>query len=435
MAYLYTNNNQTNYSDYDDSKSEHKAKYGLPKNILFCQSCVISNQRPSSAVEFKNLKNAIKETIHLNENNVCDACNYALLKKKKIDWIEREKELGDLCDKYRRNDGRYDCVVPGSGGKDSIYASHILKYKYNMNPVTVTWAPHIYTDWGWKNFQAWINAGFDNILHTPNGKVHRLLTRLAVEELFHPFQPFMLGQKNIAPKIAINYEIPLVFYGENEAEYGNKTSANNTAEQNNNYFTIKEKTDIYLSGVNTSDLISDFGLSKNDIEPYLPIDLNILHEKKIDVQHLGYYLNWHPQECYYYSVENSDFKAAPERSAGTYSKYNSIDDKMDDLHYYTLFIKYGIGRATYDASQEIRNEEIDRNEGKALIKKFDGEFPERFINEIFEYLSIEGLDHIFQQSKMDLDYFKNLCDKYRSPHIWKRDNDKWLLRKAVWHKD
>ena len=44
----------------------------------------------------------------------------------------------------------------------------------------------------------------------------------------------------------------------------------------------------------------------------------------------------------------------------------------------TTYIKYGIGRTTYDAAQEIRNEEITLDEGKALCKKFDGEYPDRF---------------------------------------------------------
>ena len=147
---------------------------------------------------------------------VCDACNFAL-HKKKINWNDRERELLDLCDQYRRSDGRYDCLVPGSGGKDSFFTSYLLKYKYKMNPLTVTWAPHMYTKWGWNNFQKWIHSGFDNTLVTPNGKVHRLLTRLALENLLHPFQPFMLGQKNIAPKIALKNDIKLIFYGENEA--------------------------------------------------------------------------------------------------------------------------------------------------------------------------------------------------------------------------
>ena len=92
-------------------------------------------------------------------------------------------------------------------------------------------------------------------------------------------------------------------------------------------------------------------------------------------------MKWIPQETFYYSVENCGFKPSPFRTQGTYSKYNSIDDKIDDLHYYTTFIKFGIGRATYDVSQEIRNEHLTVDEGKKLIKKYDGEFPDRYFSE------------------------------------------------------
>ena len=68
-------------------------------------------------------------------------------------------------------------------------------------------------------------------------------------------------------------------------------------------------------------------------------------------------------------MDKAGFEASPERTAGTYSKYSSIDDKIDDLHYYTG-IKFGIGRATEDAAQEIRSGEIDRHEGVQLVKRF-----------------------------------------------------------------
>ena len=116
--------------------------------------------------------------------------------------------------------------MPGSGGKDSAYTAHILKYKYGMNPLTVTWAPHLYTDIGWQNFQNWMHkGGLDNILYTPNGKLHRYLTRIAFLNLLHPFQ-LIVGQRQIGPKFALNYNIKLVMYGENQAEYGNKISEN-----------------------------------------------------------------------------------------------------------------------------------------------------------------------------------------------------------------
>jgi N-acetyl sugar amidotransferase len=424
----------TQYTMPEDQLAQY---YGLPQEVKFCSRCVISNQRPNSAVEFKHTKDSKKATIAFDENGVCDACKLAEQKHSgAINWQDRDKELRELCDKHRKNDGTYDCLVPGSGGKDSFYAAHILKHEYGMHPLTVTWAPHVYTDWGWKNFQAWIHAGFDNYLCTPNGRVHRLLTRLAVENLFHPFQPFIFGQKVLAPKMAALFNIPLVFYGENEAEYGNPILDTTTAKRDYAYFTAEDKSKVFLGGTSVADLIEKFGVEEYDLQPYLPGDPDVLEKKNVEVHYLGYYLKWHPQACYYYSVEHGGFQASPERTAGTYSKYNSIDDRIDDFHYYTTFIKFGIGRATYDAAQEIRSRDINREEGIALVKKFDGEFPERFAEEIFRYLSIFPNEYpqasqMFEQPIMDRDYFMNLADSFRSPHLWKQENGEWKLRKTV----
>ena len=344
--------------------------------------------------------------------------------------------LVELCDKHRRNDGHYDCLIPGSGGKDSFYQSHVLKYKYGMNPLTVTWAPHLYTDWGRRNHQRWIDSGFDNYLMTPNSRVHRLLTRIAVEKLFHPFQPFMIGQKFLAPKIASLFDIPLIFYGENEAEYGNPSADNNISQRSKKYFATDDINQISISGIPIQSLIDDFGLSLNDLDPYLPIDPSILEQKSIEVHYLGYFLKWHPQSAYYYACEHGNFEASPERTAGTYSKYNSIDDKIDDFHYYTTFVKFGIGRATYDASQEIRSGDITREEGVALVKRYDGEYPDRFDTEIFDYLSVSAAEfpkayELFDRALMDREYFDALTNQFRSPHLWQHENNNWSLRSRV----
>jgi N-acetyl sugar amidotransferase len=414
-----------------------QTKYGLPAEVKFCRSCVISNQRPNSAVEFSHTANSKKQTIAFDENGICDACRYAEQKRTGIDWDERDRELMELCDRYRRDDGAYDCLVPGSGGKDSFYAAHLLKYKYGMHPLTVTWAPHIYTDWGWRNQQAWIHAGFDNYLCTPNGRVHRLLTRLAVENLFHPFQPFIFGQKALAPKMAELFKIPLVFYGENEAEYGNAISDTTTALRNSSYFTSNDLSSVYLGGVAVPELQARYGLDLNDLQPYLPANPDKLDEIGVKVHYLGYYVKWHPQSCYYYAVEHGGFEASPERTPGTYSKYNSIDDRIDDFHYYTTYVKFGIGRATYDASQEIRSGDITRDEGVALVRRFDGEWPERFAHQIFDYLSMNQREfpvasEQFEKPIMTRDSFDELTDTFRSPHLWKQEDGQWVLRHAVW---
>ena len=395
-------------------------KYGLPEKVIYCNRCVMSNQRPSSTPEFKHTKGEKHATLHIDEEGICNACRFAE-QKEEIDWALREQELMKLLDKHRRNDGHYDCIVPGSGGKDSVYASHILKYKYGMHPLTITWPPIVYTDVGLKNFRNWINVGgFDNISFNYNGKVHSTLTKLAIENLLHPFQPFILGQKNLAPKIACKYGIPLIFYGENEAEYGNPIADNSTSLRDKSYYTMKHMSEIYLGGVPVQELIDKYKFTLNDILTYLPADSDEIENANIEVQYLGYYLKWTPQEAYYYSVEHAGFQANPARTEGTYSKYNSLDDRIDGFHYYTTYIKFGLGRATYDASQEIRNKHITREEGIALVKRFDGEFPEKYFNEIVGHIGMEP------------EHFHELCDEFRSPHLWKKENGEWELRHAVW---
>lgn len=404
--------------------------YGLPSTVIYCRRCVISNQRPNSAVEFRHTINSRKSTIEFNSDGVCSAC-VAAEQKRGINWDERRGMLMDLCNRFRgcNGVGNYDCLVPGSGGKDSFYQAWVLKYEFGMTPLTVTWAPNLYTEWGWANHRAWVDAGFDNILVTPNGRVHSLLTRLAVEKLFHPFQPFILGQKNLAPKVALRYNIPLIFYGENEAEYGNPLCDLATSLRDARYYAYSDFDNLYISGISVRELITEWGLTLADLNLYMPVNIDlferVIRDGGLQVHYMGYYLRWHPQGNYYFAVNKSDgrWQCSPERTPGTYSKYNSIDDMIDDYHYWTTYIKFGLGRASYDASQEIRNGDITRDEGVALVRRFDGEWPDRFWPQVSRYLTVYKDIWPLAYSRlespiMDKEYIMSLADKFRSPHLW-----------------
>lgn len=398
-----------------------EVKYGLPAEVKFCKRCVISNQRPSSSVEFKHTKDSKKTTIHFDAEGICDACRYAEQKHDHVDWEARRAQLQALCDKFRSRNGSYDCLVPGSGGKDSVYAAMVLKRDFDMHPLTVTWAPHLYSDVGWRNFQAWLHiGGFDNYLFTPDGQVHRKLTQLAYRNLLHPFQPFIFGQKNYAPKMALKMGLPLVFYGENEAEYGNPVEENASAKRDLAYFanTGGQEETLYFGGVAMDELPSH-GILPGQMDPYLPANPVDLEKANIEVHYTGYYLKWLPQECYYYAAEHIGFEANEDRTEGTYSKYNSIDDKTDPYHYWTTLTKFGIGRATYDASQEIRNNHITREEGVALVHRYDQEFPRKYFPDFLEYLDM-GEDEFFE-----------IADSFRSQHLWEKTNEGWKLRHQV----
>ena len=398
---------------------KREAKYGLPEQVVFCKRCVMSNQRPGSSIEFKHGVDHQHQTLHFDDEGVCDACRLAE-QKERIDWDAREQDLLKLLDHHRRNDGGYDCILPGSGGKDSAYAAHVLKYKYGMHPLTVTWPPILYTDIGWQNFKDWIEVGgFDNVSFKPNGRIQRLLTRLSFENLLHPFQTFIIGQKNLAPKLALAHRVPLVVFGENEAEYGNPIADSASSLRDKSYYAMEDLSEIRLGGVSIPELIEKYEVELSDLTPYLPANQVELEKGGVEVHYLGYYLKWTPQENYYYAVEHTGFEANPVRTEGTYSKYNSLDDRIDGFHYYTTYIKFGLGRATYDASQEIRNKHLTREEGVRLVNRFDGEFPEKYFQEVMDCIG------------MDPEHFHNLCDRFRSPHLWAKDNGDWRLRHQV----
>tara|TARA_Y100000034_G_C6900269_1_gene416124 strand:+ start:1446 stop:2729 length:1284 start_codon:yes stop_codon:yes gene_type:complete len=391
-------------------KTGDKQLSELPSKIKFCNRCVISNQRPR---------------IIFDAEGVCGACRYAD-EKKKIDWNKREHMLRELCDKYRSKDGSYDVIVPCSGGKDSSSVAHKLKHKYGMHPLTVTWAPLDYTDIGFKNFRKFVASGFSNVCGWPNGKLNRKFSRLGFEHVGDPFLPFIYGQMAFAFHMALKLNVKLVFFGENgEAEYGGSLKDKDLFGR-----PVEEWAEAYFKGMTVDELVK-YGLStgqltkdefsESDLKFYRPPSVDDFKQSGIQMHWFGFYEKWVPQENFYYSVEHTGFEANPDgRSEGTYSKYASLDDQMDGLHYYLMLLKFGICRATSDSAHEVRDGHITREEAVALVKKYDGEFPTKYYKEFKKFIGMTD-EEIW-----------TVIEKFRSPHIWKVVDGNWRLRSAAY---
>lgn len=383
----------------------------IPKEVKWCKKCVISNQRPR---------------ITFNDEGVCSGCLNTVFKNNEVDWNAREKELITLLDKHRRNDGYWDVIVPSSGGKDSGFVAHQLRYKYNMNPLTVTWSPLKYTDIGRYNFQAHIDSGLSNILCTPNGNLQRKLARLCFEELGDAFHVFVLGQISYPFQMAVQLGIPLVFYGENgEAEYaGDPEFADKpfkpASEWVRQHFKGITFRDLLEYGLKHKDYLKEDDYCDSDLIFYEPPSINEMNKAGIDGKYFfSYYHKWTPQENYYYCVENTGFKPNPERTEGTYSKYASLDDKMDGFHYYLRYIKFGLGRCMEDAAHEIRDGHITREEGIALMNRYEGEFPKKYFKEFLVYLDISEK------------HFWEVVHSWRAPHLWDSVDGRWKLKHPI----
>lgn len=381
----------------------------VPKTLKWCKKCVMSNQRPR---------------ISFDEDGVCSACNFYKFKFK-VDWEKRDKELNILLDNHRSKNGEWDVIVPSSGGKDSAYVAHQLKFKYNMNPLLVTWSPLKYTDIGFQNYNSLNDSGFTCIKANPNGLLQRKLARLCLEELGDAFHVFVLGQMFFPLHMALKFNIKLIFYGENgEPEY-----AGDPAIADKPYLDLiedKKWTKDYLKGsglnelieygIKNKDYLSEKDITNADLSFYNPPSEKEMINKDIRRHYYySYYKNWDPQENFYYAVENSGFSPNPTRNEGTFSKYASLDDKLDGLHFYLRYIKFGLGRCSEDVAHEIREGHLTREEGLALMKKYEGEFPEKYFQECLEYLDITK------------DHFWDIVDSWRPEHLWKKKGNKWEI--------
>lgn len=394
----------------DIEKAIRKEAYSIdeqetPKHIKFCTKCVQSNQRPR---------------ITFDAHDVCSACQYAETKNDgTIDWKARAEELVDLLGRHQSM-SRYDVLVPTSGGKDSASIAHKLKHKWLMNVNCATWAPFIYTDIGFKNFNDFVHSGFDVDVAWPNGLIHRKLTRIAFEYAGDSFLPFIYGQLNYPLHVAKHHGINLIMLGENgEAEYGGDTAANEKP-----CWAHEDWERIYMKGAGVDKLFKiglEIGVFTHEevmtASPYYKPPMDFQPE----IHWYGYYEKWHPQSNYYYAAENTGFTANEGgRSTGTYSKYASIDDALDDVHYYLAFLKFGVGRATSDSAHEIRDGDIDREEAIALVKKYDGEYPSPNLPAFLDYIGC------------DKEHFDRVCDRFRPDHVWEKFPDGgWDLKYRI----
>lgn len=388
------------------AKDMEKQLATQPTEVKYCTKCVVSNQRPR---------------IQFDDDGVCSACRFGEYQKT-VDWHARMRELGELCDKHRSKDGLYDVVVPTSGGKDSGFVATYLRDECGMHPLCATFSPFIRTAIGQSNFDRFIQAGFPVIEGHPDGRLHRKLTRLYFEEHGDAWGPFALGQMIWPHQLAAMYEIPLVFYGENgEAAYSGDPKVWAMSGMPSNLWAEQ-----YWKGATLTDMLARFA----DEKPYLSReDLNAAsldaYEMPpngwtgVEMHWLSYYHPWVPEENYYWSQDRSGFQANPERSEGTWTKYASLDDKLDGFHYYLAFIKFGIGRATSDAAHEVRDGHIDRDEAISLVRRYDGEFPKRYFRDFLDYLGIDAAD------------FWETVDRWRPPHLWEKQGKRWALKHQI----
>ncbi len=369
--------------------------------IFFCRKCLTPNTRPR---------------IVFNNKKICNACVNAK-QKLVVNWKTRKKQFLDIIKKIKRNtkqnQNKYDCIVPWSGGKDSSSIALKLKFEFGLNPLLVTFSPLIPNQVGQDNREEILKLGFDNIFFRPNQKISRYLSLRFLTERGNPKVAWDAGVNSLPVQVAINYNIPYIFYAEHgESEYGGLV----LSKKNLIYRDSREVIE-HQVGDHPENWI-DKTVTKNDLTPYIYPNEKIINNSEIKIMYFGYFFKWSMFENFNYIKKNvPNFNLNREgRTIGTFTNFDSLDDKIDDLYYYMQYIKFGFGRAIRDASRLVQNKHLTRKEAIKLVRKYDGEFPKRDLSNVLEYLNLRNKEEL-----------NKIIDLHRNNEIWKKKNNKWTL--------
>lgn len=375
----------------------------MSKKVFWCKRCLNMSTRPR---------------IEFDDEQVCNACHW-VEEKKTMDWEPRQKQLSALLEKHRSfNPNGFNCIVPVSGGKDGSYVSYMLKHQYGMNPLTVTVRPALPLALGEKNVNRFIESGFDHIQISPNSRVMQKLNKIGFVDKGFPYLGWLIAVKTAVMKIAVNFNIPLVFYGEDgDIEYGGSTETKHEPIYNMEY--MKR---IYFEGG------YDKALAALQDDPEVRAsDLSFWHfpseeefsEHDISFTHWGYFESWDSYRNYVVAKEHCGLIEKESGSSGTFTNFAQNDQALYSLHTYLMYLKFGFGRATQDAGIEIRRGAMTRQQALNLVKAFDNQYPEEFIDMYLEYY------------EMTKDEFDKVLDKYANKDLFEKQNGIWQPKFVV----
>ncbi|MBT6231238.1 MAG: N-acetyl sugar amidotransferase [Candidatus Scalindua sp.] len=369
--------------------------------VYWCKNCLNMSTRPR---------------ITFDQRGWCNACQW-MEEKKQMDWTPRQKELEELLDKYRSCDEKFDCIVPVSGGKDGSYISYNLKHKYGMNPLALTSRPPLTLDLGDQNLVNYIRSGYDHMHITANENAMQRLNKTGFIELGFPYYGWLLTVKTIPLRVALQFNIPLLFWGEEgDVEYGGSTEFKNKP-----CFDIRFTLKVYFdSGYDT--VLKKSGLSEKELFWFILPSQEEVDNVNIRMAKFGYYEAWDPYRNYIVAKENCGLQEREEAGSGTFTNFAQNDQALYSLHCYMMYLKFGFGRATQDVGIEIRRGAMTREQGVNLVKLFDGHFPEEFIDIYLEYYQMERKE------------FDMVIDKYANKELFEKVDGYWKPKFTIdWH--
>ncbi|MCR5419374.1 MAG: N-acetyl sugar amidotransferase [Lachnospiraceae bacterium] len=359
--------------------------------MKICKKCVMPDTRPR---------------LKFDSNGVCAACEWDNIKKNEIDWNVRQNELKTLCDEIR-GVGRYDCIVPASGGKDSTYVADKMKNEFKLNVLTVTITPPLETDLIQQNMATFLSYGFDNIKVTPNPAIAREINKYGFVEQGRPMLSWTSCLNSVMFRLAVDFKIPLVMFGEDgETEYGGSTETRYLPYYDTDY-AIK----IYTEGNDPRSFVKNH--SEREMSMWLFPSKEDIKKAGVRVAHWSYYEKWDPYTHFEFARDHYGMKKHECRNTGTYTDFGQLDTPLYELHTYMMYLKFGFGRGLQDACIDIRAGRLSRKKAVEYVNKYDGEYPKNNISLFCDY---------YQMTKEEFD---SVLDKHANKELFEKKDGIW----------
>ena len=374
----------------------------LPK-ISWCKKCVL----PSNA--------AI--TLTLDDKGVCSACRVEE-QKNNIDWDERLSFLLDDIEAYRKPSG-YECVIGVSGGKDSYYQVHFVKEKLGLNPLLVTYNGNNYLDAGWKNLWNMKNVfNTDHFIITPGTDTLQRMNRLCFRKMGDMNWHNHAGIMTMPMKVAVKFNIPLVFWGEHGwTDMGGMHSMNDYVE-----FTARYRKDQSLRGFDWYDMLGDKEdpVYEHELEwTKYPSDEEV---SKVGLRgiYIGNYYPWDMNAHTKLVKEKYGWKESDIPFERTYRRMSNLDDKYENgIHDYLKYIKFGYGRGTDHSAKDVRRGYMTRDEAIEIVKKYD-------------HVKSSDLYDWLKYVDRSEDWFDKIADTFRDTRVWSKDSNNNWTKRNIW---
>lgn len=359
--------------------------------LNYCRHCVMPDTKPD---------------LQLDNHGVCNACR-SFEKRTEVDWGARYKDLLKVLDKYRsRDSSHWDCIVPVSGGKDSTYQV-VRMLQLGLNPLCVTSSTCDLSPLGRANIENLKRLGVDHIEVSPNPLVRAILNRVGLTQVGDISWPEHLGIFTIPVRAAVQFNVPLIVWGENsQNEYGGPAAA-----ADNNVLSRRWLEEFGgLLGMRVSDLIGQEGIEAKHLINYTYPSDGELQRVGVTGLFLGHYLPWDGLSNTLIAQVNG-FHTHHKVVEGSMVNYENLDNHQTGIHDYFKFLKFGFGRATDLACLHIRRSRLSRQDGLEAVKRLDGLFP-------WEYLG-KTLKDILRPLDLTEDEFISICDKFTNKKIFK----------------